>query len=332
MNLKVLLSVFITLLFKISVSQPILDYVNNGFIVGQTFSVSFCPYFSAGLPGANQTWNFSNIQSTSTSIIVVKPTPANVVIPVINAVNITLFDSLNNKSQFYSLFNDSLKSVISNEFASACAQPQMSLKYPFNYGDSIKKGFTCNNGPNSGGPQSYLVKYDGYGTLILPNATYNNVVRIKYISSMTQYTGFGTQAFQGKIYDTTYCWFSLGIHYPIAKLKANYFIKNTSPSIITKHFTYVNAISIGLLENKANSSTLSVFPNPADDKINIMYDYNLKAGNYMVVNALGETVKQGLFSIESSETIDVSSLNSGYYILLIDINGKKDTKKFVICR
>ncbi|CAM4435519.1 M4 family metallopeptidase [Flavobacterium terrigena] len=72
-------------------------------------------------------------------------------------------------------------------------------------------------------------------------------------------------------------------------------------------------------------TTLSLYPNPTRDVLNIETNSDSKL-NYSVTNYLGQVVKTG--SIENN-VLNVSSLNSGIYILEINDGQKSVTKKFI---
>ena len=72
-------------------------------------------------------------------------------------------------------------------------------------------------------------------------------------------------------------------------------------------------------------TTVSVYPNPTKDVLNIETNSTTKL-SYSVINYLGQVVKTG--SIENN-LINVSNLNSGIYILEVNDGQKSVTKKFI---
>ncbi|MDP3567488.1 hypothetical protein [Sediminibacterium sp.] len=64
--------------------------------------------------------------------------------------------------------------------------PQLVLKFPFSFGNSTidnysKTSYASNGNPTSSQTGSITLSYEGYGTLILPSATYSNVAMLKRI-------------------------------------------------------------------------------------------------------------------------------------------------------
>lgn len=90
------------------------------------------------------------------------------------------------------------------------------------------------------------------------------------------------------------------------------------------HFSENCALSNSSFNNNVQ---LSVYPNPASDNLNINSSENIS--ELSIYNILGQKVKQ--VKVNSNEsTIDVSSLNSGTYIITINTATGSKTEKIVI--
>jgi len=81
---------------------------------------------------------------------------------------------------------------------------------------------------------------------------------------------------------------------------------------------------LGLGDN--NQNAFSVYPNPANDFINITSQTSGDK-NVVVYNVLG---KQVINTTINTERLDISNLNSGVYIIKISQNGVSSTKKLVV--
>ncbi len=97
----------------------------------------------------------------------------------------------------------------------------------------------------------------------------------------------------------------------------------------TKNFciatTNKNASESEIIDTSNNAVTFNAYPNPVEDNIII----SLKAFDnttYQVVNQLGQIVKKG---IVKSKEINLSSLNTGMYMLVIQQENQIYTKRFV---
>jgi len=73
--------------------------------------------------------------------------------------------------------------------------------------------------------------------------------------------------------------------------------------------------------------TISIYPNPAKNKIQLSNLNNLSA-EIRIFNVLGKQVFYQSKSIKN--TIDVSNFNKGIYLVKIDVDGKSKTQKLVI--
>lgn len=92
-------------------------------------------------------------------------------------------------------------------------------------------------------------------------------------------------------------------------------------------FCGTNSISI----NENFYSSFSVYPNPANDFVNIEYNGS-KDGAFQLFNVVGQSVfSQTLSAGDQKTSLDVSSLNSGVYFYTLQIDGQvMETKKLVI--
>ena len=106
-------------------------------------------------------------------------------------------------------------------------------------------------------------------------------------------------------------------------------VKDTSA--YSDAFSFI-ANPVGIEEEKG--MRFSVVPNPADNIINIRYQSDkrgaLRIGFY---NTLGSLVREEVVT-ESSKTdniqLDVSRMNSGVYILMLDQNGTRRSQRLII--
>jgi hypothetical protein len=79
--------------------------------------------------------------------------------------------------------------------------------------------------------------------------------------------------------------------------------------------TWAMQMSTGLTE--ANTAEFSVFPNPANDEVTINLAKEIGAYDIYVVNSLGQNVLTKAFNGQTSIQLDLSSLASGSYTLIV---------------
>lgn len=84
----------------------------------------------------------------------------------------------------------------------------------------------------------------------------------------------------------------------------------------------VNNISVGLEENKILES-LSVYPNPCNGQVNIVFDNAYEQLNLTVRNVLGQEVFTSNYTNLKSELLDISTEKAGVYFLEIRTNSNQ---------
>lgn len=100
-----------------------------------------------------------------------------------------------------------------------------------------------------------------------------------------------------------------------------------NPAIDTNTVTTTVQNVAGVKEN--NSTSFTVYPNPASGKVSLSLNTKGTSSEVSIVDILGKTVQTKI--IDSNQTdLDISSLKSGVYIVTINNEGTKMTKKLVI--
>lgn len=85
-----------------------------------------------------------------------------------------------------------------------------------------------------------------------------------------------------------------------------------------------------IMPTAENLNTIpKLYPNPANDQIFLDADINLSGLTYKIINSSGETVLTGVFDSVTNESINVSTLVSGEYII---VTSDFHSKKFQIVR
>ena len=82
------------------------------------------------------------------------------------------------------------------------------------------------------------------------------------------------------------------------------------------------------LNNILNSS-LTLFPNPADNFIQIKYDY-LMPENYSIIDTNGRLIESRIIFSENDLLIDVRDLEKGLYFIILESSKGINSLKFVI--
>lgn len=202
---------------------------------------------------------------------------------------------------------------------------QINIKFPSSIGDTFSDYFASNfiheNGYAISRTGTVDVTVDGYGTLILPDRTIPNTIRIKTVKETIDVSDVT------KIYiDTTYRWYSPNISDFVLRYYVTIFQGATYSSANLMHSNYIASINS---ENTVTTENIKLYPNPAKKSVNI--DLNSPHTNYSVkiYTFEGQLVKSIDLSTELS-SIDVSNFSKGLY--LMEIIGPENviTKKFMV--
>lgn len=157
-------------------------------------------------------------------------------------------------------------------------------------------------------------------TIDINNDNYDEIVGFRYEDAIL-FSDINNNQYNSELIDSTYTsdGFSLDVDndgdYDLLSYKTRYEIQSQ---------WYENYF-IGSAIDEESKNILSVFPNPTSNYLNINSEQKVK---YVIVfNQLGQKVVQ----IENPEkTIDISSLNSGLYLVSISSEGTIYSKKIII--
>lgn len=86
-----------------------------------------------------------------------------------------------------------------------------------------------------------------------------------------------------------------------------------------------------VFEMKNSGKTIDIFPNPAADFIRVGFGQHAGTAGYKVLDRDGRTMLEGV-SLMVEEKIEVSSLNEGMYIIILNTSEGVKSERFVIAR
>jgi len=249
----------------------------NNYQVGDVITSESCDPtgITAGASGANVTWDFSGLTSAgSTSSQLLAPgslTYASAFGSSINAGTSTAsgegyFYIDNNE---YTIVGASLSNndIVDNY----TSDPREVVTFPISYGDVVNETFSGTQVNslasvtwNRGG--TITIEADGYGTLILPTGTFNDVLRIKVttIYSDTHPT------FPSIDYDdVVYLWYHVGSRGYLLSY-GEFIVSNFGipvPPVITVN--YYGTIPVSTADLDGQSLQLNAFPNPMQNEAQV---------------------------------------------------------------
>ncbi|MEJ6793617.1 MAG: T9SS type A sorting domain-containing protein [Flavobacteriales bacterium] len=316
---KHLLFILTLLLASSAIAQPTLTFENTAPKIGdQLSSIFLVENFDLAHNGANQTWDFSaftgmNFQSNYISLE--------------NSTESILFSDANivlsgngieeSAELYYASSNDemSIVGLKTNGIPSIMltyTDLELHLKFPISYDDTCSDSFSAEAENHLG--QNYVrsgnieIKADGYGTLILPETTISNALRIRTIKNYNDVES-GEIAFE--YIDTIYNWYD-GIHnFPLATASnIQSFIPDfEGPAVLSlSTISFIDQLeTTTALNSIEKQNQFSFYPNPATDFI-----YTNKATRIEIYDLRGALVKSENIT---NQRIDISDLKSGMYIV-----------------
>jgi hypothetical protein len=163
-------------------AQPTISHPEN-YTIGTTVRRVVCDPVPPGPGGANQTWDFSTLVPTGdTQIAWVEAPPVGTTLTDADFVlhdndsTYMYYDTANGEINIIGMIDSSI-----NQGTVDYSNPMMIIQHPITFNDMGTDSFYTSSNfggfPVTGnGSASYVA--DGYGTLELPNGTYENVLRV----------------------------------------------------------------------------------------------------------------------------------------------------------
>ncbi len=314
-----------------AIAQQTLTSAGINPIVGDNFSLKMCAPVNPGNSGANQTWNFSSMTQTATinnTIVTVASTPNGSLFP-----NATVSNYDGNSYTYYNttstLFNNAGNS---NSITTLVYQNQETLlQFPFNYTNSNTDTWSTiftSNSITFTRTGSTNINYDGYGSLVTPAGSFNNSARVRMVQTYSDVSTFITITYT----NTQFFWYTNGNHVPLA---ATYTLVTSLGAGSGSGAYYLNnpiIVSINEL-TKDNEVSFQVYPNPANESINIVSNNTLS--KIEVIDVTGKLIVtrnlQLENNLEKTVNLNVDDFVNGLYLIRItSSNGATETKKITI--
>lgn len=309
-------------------AQPTINNIQN-YAIGSVFKYYSCTPLPIGPSGAGQTWNFNSLtvaDSSSTWILSPgSPFPAATFVEK-NSDSTLYFIQKVGSANYYLGYIDSTSSgngaiftfidTFMNGDISAERPLTMNTYYTSSYADANTNGSTYTY---DGAVDTTIA--DAYGTLILPNNTYTNTIRVKTTKYDGRTVSLGGQQVSHQHYvEVIHSWYD---------------DNHMSPLLVIDsiHYNSINTIKVTLqyLASEQDSSTsvsnissqqntpLSAFLNNEGFTIQGLQQ---EAYNISLFNALGQKVyKTNIIAGNSTEHIAFSNnLAPGIYFLRVSEN------------
>ena len=286
----------IALLSAAACAQPLIADSTNIVPIGYGDSISvITSAVSPGTGGANHTWDFSALAPTtagyatfvtpaSTPFAATYPTATRAVKIDIPTGTIYEYDIVSN-TKWEQLANN----VTATTGDNYSVNPKTMLPFNFHFNDIVIDTFY----KNAVGPYTVTMTYDGYGTIITPYGTFNNVERVK-------------RSFGGN--DYYYDWYATS---PYVYIVVSY--DNN-----TQQYTFTGSSATGINKLAGSRASVSVCPNPfsGETTVSVKTTEDMSRAKLMLTDVTGRVVKV-LPANKPSITLSRDGLCSGTYFYSI---------------
>ncbi len=285
-----------------------------GYTAGDNFTMYVSDYVSPGTSGTGVTWDLSAMTNNS-QVTAATTTNSGGAFP---TANIKLTQS-NGGVIYYNISSTKMEvvGIDANGTVFNYSNPATYMQFPvntsYNYTDASASSFTV-GGFAFNRTTNTQSEYSGTGTLITPEGTFTNVVRIKSTQTNTDTYSGGT--INSSV--VAYNWYKAGVTHELANVSD---ITGSSTSQ-SAYYTSVPA-NLGLEESELIN--LLMFPNPTNGTIYINSDEVIS--KIEVYQLSGELAMEQTVNNTSSE-MNLSELNTGMYLVKVyGTNGAVSVKR-----
>ena len=275
-----------------SFAQPVCNKAGD-YEIGDVFQFQNCDAANVwdGPNGINQTWDFHNLL----------PIPADTITLRIVHTTSTPFDSLYAGTSMVEYYSDGryyfFNKTASDNYYTGMVDVNNNITMFYdntnriahrplnqitNITDNYNEHFTYQT-YNLIGSGTTTIAGMGYGTLILPNDTFYNVLKVKttqvQVDTILQFSNIATNTF------VTWAWYDTIHKAPLFSIDSL-----DNPVSSDKYVSYyLNEWTVGINDVAHEENGFGFYPNPASHDITL---YHLKAGNFSIINPLGQIIFQ----------------------------------------
>ena len=212
--------------------------------------------------------------------------------------------------------------------------PKLVLRLPLVLGDSwsdLFDGWAVGYASVSG---EFTAEVTGYGTLVLPDETYDDVLRLDIVDS-TLRVPFGSGPSVLTV-DSLARFYKPGIPWYLAEVMKRTTFTGTTSQVSNNYLTYMAPdLNVGQQEVLTEDGPIKLFPNPTTDHLLLDGLSPNENYSYVVVDVSGRMVRTPAFfsALEgvSRARIDLTDIAPGHYtILLNNAEGRVIAHSFVV--
>lgn len=349
-------TLFVTLAVILS-AQPT---ITRGDLFGpgdEIFSVDVTIVPDAGPSGENVVWDFSSVQPDievfGQLAVLADTTPYFADYP---QSNIALYtEALGTQVYQYSLVDNSavqqMGSVIAGFTQEIFQDPATYITFPCTYNSQWDDDFAFTitfdvNPIVTTGEGSLEAVVDAYGTLILPHATFNDVLRIRIVENSSDSTDLGLGFAERNVnLDTSYHWISPSYYGPLcsrSKLIQQHYAYLITPDTVIVDVETINDASFTYDPMSGGSATqnvqpgryaLHVSPNPIAETVQVSFTTQ-QPGNmqFLLQDLRGMVIYRQTLNVQAGDnmvTLTLPEMPAGAYIAFLQSADGADVQKLI---
>lgn len=308
---------------------------NNAIQVGDVFTTHRAAYLPAGPGGENVTWDFSGLATgTIVTYTHVNPAstgygasfPASTVAQQLSTGEIMFVQTDASGMQLWGQVADAEVQTYSD--------PERFMTYPCSYGTAWVDEFEGTF--NVSGTQwvrngTVSATADGYGTLVMPYGTLDNVLRVRAVQTTQDVYEGGSQL---TLFNVHY-FYRVGVRYPVVSVSDGT-VTTDFGTFPIQFVTWIDEGTVGIAEALQRSIGLELYPNPAYAQVNIVFTADgSTASTLQVIDASGRVIHQRGLGQRSAgiqlEQLDVTGFAPGVYsVCITDGKGGRGVQRLVV--
>jgi hypothetical protein len=338
MKRLVLISVPLALVTLFSRGQPTITYNGNAPQIGDIYYVHNTEDdLDPGPSGANQTWDFSVINVTSSDeLLIMNPSSTPFVSEFPESNQVSHFDGTTTYN--YNNVNPSKMEHNGDGFEGNppliihYTNPSTQMIFPFSYNNSSNDTYYSEytqSGMTMHSHGTVTLMADAWGTVTTPEGTFSNVLRTRnHIVQVDSAFMEGIFLYTTTSTFTHYNWHTANSHHPVMSISI------LSTSLMDDIIGSYTSNTQGIPSRISSINKIELYPNPSYGTINLSCDVGSPTViDLSVYNSLG----QKLFSLNNQVlpfgnlqmSIDLSCLKQGMYLLEIKNKEGILTEKFL---
>lgn len=333
MKKKLLPILLLSLYSGAAMAQATLTAATNEPIPGQV-QVAYFKYSATdpGQSGANITWDFSDFQQSITDTMAYTACSANPNCGSFPNSTVAGIDHANNTTLFLNTDNNA-ETVVGAIEPTGATIPytngedlfRFPITYNNSYVDTFSATFTSTMAYYRSG--TVTVTCDGYGTLILPYGTINNVLRIHRQEIYQDSANLEGTSFIIPYQSDLYTWYSTSNRGELMDASSI-----TIDNQQTSSYSYYTKQIATSVNNVNETAELNVFPNPAKDVVNVQFGNINGHVHISIADVAGREVAVLKDGNSNSQQVqyNISNLQPGLYFVRLQSDNGTITKKLEV--